>query len=114
MKQMYHDCIVLNQDNSPFLSCFFFKSELILGLGWNAAPIERTKIVRKFKDLFGIPVTELSRACWENFPLECYWDLSFQEDFQTCLVSAKLIISLCGIWFFSFYSLSGILRNMWE
>lgn len=50
----------------------------------------------------------------KTFPLGCYWDLSFQEDFQTCLVSARLIISLCGLWFFSFYSLSGILRYVWE
>lgn len=87
-----------------FSHMFFKKSELILGLGWHAAHIEQTKVVRQFKDY--------PKCVGKTFSLGCYWDLSFQEDFQTCLVSAKLIISLCGIWFFSFYSLSGILRYM--
>lgn len=48
---------------------FFQKPELIRGLGSHAAHIEHTKVVRQFKDLFGIPVAEVSEVCWENFSL---------------------------------------------
>lgn len=49
----------------------------MLGLGSHAAHIERTKVIRQFKDLFGTPVTELSKVCWENFSLRVLLESQF-------------------------------------